>query len=605
MKLRSQKVKDLIEKRSKRVKKVEKLEAPEASERKSFKLARKVCVRLNRISTVDLQLHVNVNSNERNVCRNSMNESTESVNDEQIEGNEPNDENAHGHLNDNNNTPPGDRVEFQELEQHVVSTIDINVNERGNDKRNRMEFITRPTPLKLDGNIAENWKRFKRSFDTFMVATEYNTKTDDKRIALFLNVLGEDGNDAYDTFNLSVDERAVYATVIKSFNDFCKPKTNEVYERFVFYQRSQKNGEPFDTFLLDIRQLVKTCEFGEMEDAMLRDRIVMGVTNKKLQRHLLETANLTYTQAVEKSRADEKTQEQTTNMNKAVNKTTSIVNEVRDKTSQSRNEKGPNNKGNSNTNTNAGNSNTNNRQSNSGNQSNGQTRHFYRNKGNSNQKNSNQNSNSNNNVDRNKNNNPKSSFICKRCNYNHAKNQCPAYGKNCHLCSKPNHFGSVCFFNKTVNAINARDFDEYTDNSDLYCSSLSRIFKRNVRSINIGARPRWKEDIEINGKLVSFKVDTGSDATILPKRLLDMVAPRCELYPSRTVFRGFGGSVVKPIGVCKLPCTLNSQTKTIEIEIVETDDVPLLGFIAAVQFNLINIQQINDYRTRSALKHFL
>lgn len=56
-----------------------------------------------------------------------------------------------------------------------------------------------------------------------------------------------------------------------------------MYERFVFYQRKQKEGESFDVFHVDIKRLVKNCEFGDKESEMLRDQIVMGVVDNKLQ----------------------------------------------------------------------------------------------------------------------------------------------------------------------------------------------------------------------------------------------------------------------------------------------------------------------------------
>lgn len=103
-----------------------------------------------------------------------------------------------------------------------------------------------------------------------------------------------------------------------------------MYERFVFYQRKQKEGESFDVFHVDIKRLVKNCEFGDKESEMLRDQIVMGVVDKKLQMRLLEVPNLTYEIAVDKSRASEATTEQALSMNKTEN-----VCEIRSQNKQS------------------------------------------------------------------------------------------------------------------------------------------------------------------------------------------------------------------------------------------------------------------------------
>lgn len=80
-------------------------------------------------------------------------------------------------------------------------------------------------------------------------------------------------------------------------------QAKEKHERYLFYRRKQKNGEPFDTFLMDIKRLVRCCEFGEKKGEMLRDAIVMGIQDEKVQLRFLEKSDLTYIEAVEKGSA--------------------------------------------------------------------------------------------------------------------------------------------------------------------------------------------------------------------------------------------------------------------------------------------------------------
>lgn len=135
----------------------------------------------------------------------------------------------------------------------------------------------------MDGNLAENWKRFDRNFQNFLIAAGRDRRSDRMKIATFLNAIGEEALEVYDTFTLSDEQRQNYDEVIRAFEEFCKPKTNEVYERFVFYKRNQAHGEPFDIFLMDIKRLVKSCNFGDNEEEMLRDRIVLGVNDNNIQ----------------------------------------------------------------------------------------------------------------------------------------------------------------------------------------------------------------------------------------------------------------------------------------------------------------------------------
>lgn len=121
-------------------------------------------------------------------------------------------------------------------------------------------------------------------------------------------------------------------------------------------------------------------------------------------------------------------------------------------------------------------------------------------------------------------------------------------------------------------------------------------------------KPIWREDIRVNGKFVSFKVDSGSDVTVLPKRLLDVVAPNVQLEESVTLLKAFGGGVIQPLGTCELNCTLQNRgtilKEKIKFEIVDIDTVPLLGLVSVIRFKLVDIHRISGLR-KNASNHFL
>ena len=61
---------------------------------------------------------------------------------------------------------------------------------------------------------------------------------------------------------------------IEALEDYFAPKRNVVAERYKFRSRSQNIDESIDAYLASLKELAKTCEFGELEDEMLRDHIV-------------------------------------------------------------------------------------------------------------------------------------------------------------------------------------------------------------------------------------------------------------------------------------------------------------------------------------------
>lgn len=90
--------------------------------------------------------------------------------------------------------------------------------------RKMSEFLTKVNKLKIEGNLSDNWRRFKRNFDIFMTAGELTTKSDEIKINTFLNAVGEEAVEIFDSFNLPEENRTVYDDVIKSFAEFCSPK---------------------------------------------------------------------------------------------------------------------------------------------------------------------------------------------------------------------------------------------------------------------------------------------------------------------------------------------------------------------------------------------
>ncbi|XP_058456979.1 uncharacterized protein LOC131434328 [Malaya genurostris] len=92
-----------------------------------------------------------------------------------------------------------------------------------------------------------------------------------------------------------VDEQALtLAHVIASFDDYCLPRKNIAMEAFKFNTIAQKERQTFSEFETELRTQIQYCEFKCQQcqtsyaDRMLRDRIIIGIQDKKLQLKLLD-----------------------------------------------------------------------------------------------------------------------------------------------------------------------------------------------------------------------------------------------------------------------------------------------------------------------------
>ncbi|KAJ8867626.1 hypothetical protein PR048_031429 [Dryococelus australis] len=93
-----------------------------------------------------------------------------------------------------------------------------------------------PQKLSLGGSVAENWSRFKQSFEICLTATGLSKQDDHRKIAILLNVIGEDVLAVYDTSGFTKGKNT-YENVLCKFEGYCAPKKNVLYERYLIYNR--------------------------------------------------------------------------------------------------------------------------------------------------------------------------------------------------------------------------------------------------------------------------------------------------------------------------------------------------------------------------------
>ena len=57
-----------------------------------------------------------------------------------------------------------------------------------------------------------------------------------------------------------------YDDVCKKFKELCEGARNVIYERLVFNQRNQKEGERIDNLVSELKRLSLTCEIGDLKE---------------------------------------------------------------------------------------------------------------------------------------------------------------------------------------------------------------------------------------------------------------------------------------------------------------------------------------------------
>jgi len=109
--------------------------------------------------------------------------------------------------------------------------------------------------------------------------------------------------------------------IVDLMKEHYKKDTIEIAERFKFFKRVQEEQETLANYLAELRKLAKNCNFGNYLDSALRDQLVCGLRDRKIQRELLCISNLTLAVASERARAAEAASRETQQLSPTVSAT--------------------------------------------------------------------------------------------------------------------------------------------------------------------------------------------------------------------------------------------------------------------------------------------
>ena len=324
-----------------------------------------------------------------------------------------------------------------------------------------------PESLKLTGNVDENWRTFKQQFHLYVAAMGLETKLETRKVALLLTIAGPQAIDVFNTFVFdNPGDGEKLDVVLNKFDAHCSPKKNETYERYVFRSRTQRQQEPFDSFLTDLRLKAQSCNFATLKDSMIRDQIVFGVEDNKVRERLLRETELTLAGAIKICQASElshkhvKTfKEMSAVASAQVSDSAAAVGAV---SYQRRRHT--------------------------------QTRPAQRSE--------------------------EVMISCRRCGSQHKPRQCPAFGKQCSSCQGKNHFAKQCFSKrkegkkgKTVNLVEEPDLSDTFFVGIVNCESEQENNTDNENDVT--REDKWVAPLLINGTIVTMRLDTGAKANLI------------------------------------------------------------------------------------------
>lgn len=145
--------------------------------------------------------------------------------------------------------------------------------------------------------LDEDFKIWHEQFEQYVAA---NLVPEGRAVSLFLTLMGGEGYKL--VRNLCVLQKPNEKSLIELvtlIKGHLKPKPNMIAERFKFKKRCQQQNEKVNMFLASLKQLSLYCEFGDTLEDNLRDQLILGLNNERIQRKLLSEKQLTLDKAVD------------------------------------------------------------------------------------------------------------------------------------------------------------------------------------------------------------------------------------------------------------------------------------------------------------------
>ena len=393
-----------------------------------------------------------------------------------------------------------------------------------------------PEQMKRSGDLAHNWKIFRELFTDYATATELTKKSDEIQVATLKAVMGTECKQVLKRLNLTSEALEKTSTILENLERHFAPERNILYERYIFHSAKQQPKETVDQYLLRLRRLAEPRKFTVLHDEMLRDRLVLGARDKAARARLFREKECSLAKAVESLRISEVTLEQLMVIGDKEDETVNAVSEkprrrVPEKTVQKK------------------------------------TIALSKSQ-------------------------PQSCRYCggKR---HQERQQCPAYGKYCRNCGKPNHFQSVCRLQPTkkVHVVMTEHSDSESDDSLYQLEEVGAVNHQQTKQFFTVLQIQ-----EATGETeIQCQLDTGATCNFMAINDLCCIKQQGDpqMDSSTAKLKLYDGTIIPVLGEINLQCKANEKQQLINFEIIPGKQKPLLSGHTCLELGLISINCVH------------
>ena len=394
-----------------------------------------------------------------------------------------------------------------------------------------------PTHGKLDSyEDSEDWVQYIERLECYFDANEIDAA--DKKRDILLSVCGRK------TYKLMRDLLAPDKPNTKTFADLAKlirdhkhPQPSEIVQRFKFNSRTRHSDESVRAYVAELRSLAEHCNYGNTLNAMLRDRLVVGINNDRIQRRLLAEPRLDLTNALDIATAMETAAKNaheiqasgSVSQNKSINKVSSHQPRGQHQGSSGKRDD------------------------------------------------------------------------CYRCGGNHRAHECRFKDAKCHKCKKRGHIAKKCRnkqnsdSDKTVKSGAYHKRAHYLEDSGSDEDELFSIF-----SVGSVKTDPYKVNVRVNGKEIEMDIDTGASVTVFNEDTYRSLKQKAELSKVKGQLRTYLGQPLPVLGKAEVSVQLQDEEPVqLTVTVVAHNGPNLLGrdWLAKLKLDWKQIFAVSKDRT--------